>query len=82
MTRHFRASLRYLPDIDGYYPRFQAILIYVFTREIRISFPYFIHPRLGQNRRVPNLFPFCILHRHQKNFIDLVSLAILILNKI
>lgn len=40
MTRHFRASLRYLPDIDGYHPRFQPILIYVFARGIRISLFY------------------------------------------
>lgn len=65
MTRHFRASLRYLPDIDGYYPRFQAILIYVFAREIRISL--FYSPPFGTESS--NLFPFCILHRHQKNFI-------------
>lgn len=67
MTRHFRASLRYLPDIDGYYPRFQAILIYVFAREIRISL--FYSPPFGTESS--NLFPFCILHRHQKNFIRL-----------
>lgn len=67
MTRHFRASLRYLPDIDGYYPRFQAILIYVFAREIRISL--FYSPPFETESS--NLFPFCILHRHQKNFIRL-----------